>query len=690
MAAVGSIGKGGNLTAQPSLSGRHQDGESRRWRRTGLWAGLVCLLCLPVHAQQTRPEVTIDPGGVPPTVLQAVTASVDHIVSLSQDQDGGEVDRLRRRARDVTITALATEGYFAPTVTLEVGSDVRGETWDIVIEPGERSMVSSVNLDFQGAITGSGFEQRLQSLKDDWGLPAGEPFRNEQWASAKRELLAGVSQTDFALARLRSSQARVNVDTAKVDLTVNVMSGPRVILGELQTEGLRRVPESLIRRYVRYEPGVTPYDRSEMVGWQQEMQSTVFFSSVDVRLASQSGRGATPAQAADLAAESAGAGDLDAVQPPERSAEGELDDADEQDEDTAAEADTKLQPEPQEVNVNGLRFSERMALDTLEIPVRVAVMEAPARRVGLALGVDSDVGLKAEGTYQKQVVWGLPLEVQAGLGLDRKRQRGYVDIYLPPDPRGYRDKFGVLAERHDLSGQRLRRLGLGAERSQTRKAAGDSRVEFETRTGVLLAYDRVDIEGGESYTLPSAVATFSWLRRDVDSKYNPRSGHLVEVGVGAGSALNKVQPFTRLQLRGQYWWPLGKRDLITVRGEVGQVWARDDLRIPADFGFRTGGARTIRGYRYLRLGLAEGDAIVGAPALAVASVEYQHFFTDTLGMGLFVDAGDADRSFREMDIAVSVGGGLRVRTPAGPIFVDLAYAARDKRVRLNFSLGIAF
>lgn len=685
MVPAGSIRKGGHVIPGPDANIMLSDpvARSRRFARLALWAGLACPLWAPAQAQQSRPEVTIDPGGVPPTVLQAVTTSVNHIVSLSQDQDGGEVDRLRRRARDVTITALATEGYFSPTVTLEAGSDVGGETWDIVIEPGERSVVSSVNLDFHGAITGPRFVQRVQSLKDGWSLSEGEPFRNEQWSTAKRDLLAGISQTDFAMARLRSSQARVDVEAARVDLTVNVASGPQVILGELQTEGLRRVPESLIRRYVRYEPGVTVYDRRQLVGWQQEMQSTVFFSSVDVRLASQAGQRATPAQAADQAAESAGAGDLDAVRPARAENDGE-------DEDDDAATDTKQQPDAEQVTTNGLRYSERMELDTLTVPVQVAVMEAPARRVGLALGVDSDVGLKAEGTYQKQIVWGLPLEVQAGLGLDRKRQRGYFDIYLPPDPRGYRDKFGVLAERHDLSGQRLRRVGLGAERTQTRQAAGDSRVEFETRTGLLVAYDRVDIDGGDSYTLPSAVATFSWLRRDVDSKYNPREGHLIELGAGAGSALNRVQPFTRLQARGQYWWPIGKRDLVTVRGELGKVWARDDLRIPSDFGFRTGGARTIRGYRYLRLGLEEGDAIIGAPALAVASVEYQHFFTDTLGMGVFVDAGDAARSFGELDIALSVGGGLRVRTPAGPIFVDLAYAARDKRVRLNFSLGIAF
>src|SRR5690606_8144317 len=128
-------------------------------------------------------------------------------------------------------------------------------------------------------------------------------------------------------------------------------------------------------------------------------------------------------------------------------------------------------------------------------PVRVVVMEAPARRVGLALGVASDVGLKAEATYTKHVVWGLPLEMRTGVALDRKRQRAFLDFHLPPNPKGYRDQFGLLVERHDLEGQELRRVGVGLQRTQTRQAAGDSRVEFETRTGVLVAYDKVDIDG---------------------------------------------------------------------------------------------------------------------------------------------------------------------------------------------------
>jgi translocation and assembly module TamA len=114
------------------------------------------------------------------------------------------------------------------------------------------------------------------------------------------------------------------------------------------------------------------------------------------------------------------------------------------------------------------------------------------------------------------------------------------------------------------------------------------------------------------------------------------------------------------------------------------------VRVPDDFGFRTGGARSIRGYKYQSIGVKQDDAVVGAPTLLVGSIEYDHYFDERWGMGVFVDAGDAAESFGDMSMAVGYGVGARVRTPAGPLFLDVAYGQRDRDLRLHFSLGIAF
>ncbi len=588
-------------------------------------AGVLCLLLglgLAHEAYAAKPEVVIDPGGASAAALQSINSAIEAITRLAEDQDGGEVSRLRRRARDATLSALETQGYFAPKVTLEVGEDIRGETWDIIIEPGEVSHVDQVDLDFSGQITRPEFAARVQTLKKEWPLEKGMPFINESWHSAKETLLDGVSRKDFFFARLTGSQATVDAEKAKADLSVAVESGPRVRFGKLTTVGLKRVPPELIDRYIQYTPG-DPYDQDKLDDWQQALQSTSFFRGAFVTL-------------------------------------------------NQDQTEQKTLPDGE-----------------LELPVRVQVSEAPARRFTTSLGVDSDNGIGVEGLYRQNVVFGQPVWIETGVGIDRNRQRAFFDVNLPPTLSGYKDSVGVLYDHSDIEGLDNSRLGLGWKRKREREAGGGSRVGYETQWGLIAAYDKTDISGGDAFEVPTLVGTWQWLRRDVDKKYDPREGNLIDFGLGAGVTLDKGEPFYRSSLRLQQWWPMGKRDVLTLRGEVGKVWSQTD-RLPQDFGYRTGGARSIRGYRYQSIGLESGDAVVGAPALAVASVEYTHYFTEQLGMNFFVDAGDAAASFGQMKVALGYGVGVAVRTPAGPFFVDVAYGQRDHRLRLHFSLGIAF
>ena len=590
--------------------------------RSGVVLLAALLTCSQAARANDRPEVVIDPGGVPPAALSAINGAVEAITRLAEDQDGGEVERLRRRAHDATVSALETQGYFSPVVTLEVGQDYAGETWDIIIEPGPRSQVRGVDLKFSGQVANEDFGARREQAREAWPLEPGEIFINSEWSSAKTALLDEINTRDFYFARITHSQATVHAEEAEVDLDVEVDSGPRVRMGPLIVLGLRRVPSSLIERYVRYEEG-DPYDQERLDDWQQALQSTRFFRGAFVT----------------LDAEGSGRRDLP----------------------------------------NG----------EVELPVRVQVSESPARRFTSAIGVDSDSGLGVEGLFTQNIVAGLPVAVEAGLGVNRHRQRAFFDVHLPPTHNGYQDSFGLLYDHSDIEGVDNERYGIGWKRRQERKAAGDSRVEYETNWGLVAAHDSTRIDGAPGFKVPTLVGTWQWLRRDVDSKYDPREGHLIDLGLGAGVTLDKGEPFYRASLRGQQWWTVSARDVLTVRGQVGKVWSETD-RLPQDFGYRIGGARSVRGYKYNSIGIRRGDAVYGAPAMAVASVEYIHYFTEQLGVSGFVDVGDAAESFGSMDLHWGYGVGAAFVTPAGPFYVDVAWGQKDRRLRLHFSLGIAF
>ncbi|MBV6272857.1 BamA/TamA family outer membrane protein [Alcaligenaceae bacterium CGII-47] len=584
--------------------------------------GACVVFSLAGSAFGARPEVVIDSGGAPPEVLQSITKAVEAITRLAEDQDVREVSRLRRRAREAAHSALQTQGYFSPVVTLDVSENATGEIWAITIKPGVQSQVRTADLSFTGSIAQPRYADRRQTLKAGWLLTPGKPFINAHWAEAKRDLLDQASRKDFYFARLGQTRATIHPDTAQADLTVPLDSGPQVTMGEMRVLGLKRVPASLIERYVRYAPG-DPYDQDKLDAWQEALQATTFFRGAFVTLA----------------------------------------------EDADASVDRSA--------------------NAVQLPVQVQLTEAPARYASASLGADSDHGVRIEGLYRQNIVWGQPVWIETGAGLDQKRQRAFFDVYLPPSEDGYKNSFGVLYDHSDIEGVETSRTGLGWKRSQTRQAAGDSRVEYEVQWGMLVAYDKTRVTGAYRYEVPTWAGTWQWLRRDVDAKYEPREGNLIDFGLGVGTTLDDGQPFYRSSLRAQQWWPIGARDVLTLRGEVGKVWSDTD-RLPQDFSFRTGGSRSIRGYRYQSIGIERGEATIGAPALALASLQYTHYFTELLGASVFVDVGDAAPSFKDMDWHLGYGLGVAFRTPAGPFNIDLAWGEKDRRLRLHFSLGIAF
>ena len=106
--------------------------------------------------------------------------------------------------------------------------------------------------------------------------------------------------------------------------------------------------------------------------------------------------------------------------------------------------------------------------------------------------------------------------------------------------------------------------------------------------------------------------------------------------------------------------------------------------------FRTGGDTTVRGYQYQSLGVRVGDGVVGGRYYVVASAEIIRWINETWGVAGFIDAGDAADEIGDLDIAVGYGIGARLRTPIGPFRLDLAYGERTGKIRLHFSVGVAF
>ena len=325
-------------------------------------------------------------------------------------------------------------------------------------------------------------------------------------------------------------------------------------------------------------------------------------------------------------------------------------------------------------------------------PLRLVLRESRTKRFSVGVGVASNTGAHLELAYRQSLIFGQPYSLQTGARIDQNGGFGYVDLLLPPKPNGARDSVGALVEDSDIEDLRVQRWSVGASRARLRGTRTARHIE--TKLNLNFEHEERKTPLDPLIVLDTLSSTYTWIRRDVDEIVNPRRGNVIELEGTVGASGTKLnETFVRGYSRASQYFPVGERDVLLVRGELGAVKVDTADVVPTRFLFRTGGSTTVRGYDYESLGVRQGGAIVGGRTLALASVEYIHWLQrwgGNWGVAGFVDVGDAADSFKEMKAAVGVGMGVRWRTVAGPLAVDVAYGERDKQLRLHFSVAIAF
>ena len=329
-----------------------------------------------------------------------------------------------------------------------------------------------------------------------------------------------------------------------------------------------------------------------------------------------------------------------------------------------------------------------------KLPILVEVTEAKTKRLSFGLGYSTDTEVRAEIAYRQTMIFGYPYTLQSGVGLDGKRGVAYADIFLPPKPDGEQDSLGGLYESTDIEGVKTHRWALGVQRTKTRTSGATS---YDTRIALGFQHETRRVAGTpEEDTRNDVVsATYSWTRRDVDSITQPTRGAILTLAGTVGVRRSSVsellnQTFERVYGRYLLYWPLSPRDQFIFRSELGHVFVDDTRFVPNEFLFRTGGVGTVRGYAFQSLGRKVGTATTGSKSLVVGSAEYIRWLDKDWGAAVFYDIGNASDDIKQVSLAQGFGVGVRYRTIAGPVAFDLAYGERTQKLRLHFSISIAF
>lgn len=171
--------------------------------------------------------------------------------------------------------------------------------------------------------------------------------------------------------------------------------------------------------------------------------------------------------------------------------------------------------------------------------------------------------------------------------------------------------------------------------------------------------------------------TFEHVTDTRDNIYNPTEGGRVSLSAevaGLGGDFN----FQKATIEDQRYFKVGHAQVIAVRGKYGL----GNGEISEFNQFKVGGQNSLRGYRDDQY---RGDHMV------LATVEYRFPIVSKVQGAIFTDWGGAwfdDFMPKSGAIHGSVGVGLALNTPLGPLRLD--YGRGSKGGRVHFSVGGVF
>jgi outer membrane protein insertion porin family len=209
----------------------------------------------------------------------------------------------------------------------------------------------------------------------------------------------------------------------------------------------------------------------------------------------------------------------------------------------------------------------------------------------------------------------------------------------------------------------------------------------------------------------------SFLRDTRDNTFEPTKGTLTSGNFSiALSALGGTAEFTRvLVAHGRTYPVLGLRDVYySISGRIGLAapFGGSD-KVPISERFFAGGATDLRGFGTEEAGPHElvqirdpntGKVLgvesrpVGGNALIVINNELRFPIWGALGGTIFSDTGNVFRHVRDISpsgITETLGFGLRIKTPIGPLRFDVGFLVLNRpagapRGRGHFSFGQVF
>ncbi len=292
-------------------------------------------------------------------------------------------------------------------------------------------------------------------------------------------------------------------------------------------------------------------------------------------------------------------------------------------------------------------------------------------------------GDRTDLTYRVPRLLGTPFQGDVGLFRERWQEIGYKRQGAGVAAGIQRDLFrDILTDRSRL------RASLRYQLEWVRRYAVDQ---------TLLATDAAAIVAGSQLVgriTPGLTLDYR------DNVLDPSRGsfHTISFDL-AGPYLGGEVSFIKSRLETAWYLDWLSPLVLAVGGRLGMATPLSDTAaLPIEDRFYAGGSASIRGYPQDLVGPRDPSGHpTGGNALLVLNAEGRFPIWRWISGVVFVDTGSVVPEVDDLGGAVfktGVGGGIRVKTPVGPLRLDVGYALNpieDKdRWQLYFGIGQAF
>lgn len=224
-------------------------------------------------------ELIFEIQGLDGALLTNATASIANLEhSESTELSQRRIDRIRQEAETRILTALKPYGYYQARIESRILRETGGsDSIVLTVDKGSPVRISQAEIQVYGP---GAQREDIRQWRDDWPLPEGAILNQGVWESAKQQALDTLEYKGYLDASYSEHRIEIDLDSNRAALKLELETGPRAIMGEVQFEQDVVQPEYL-QQLVRYDPG-QPYDGWLVERLRFDIWKTGYYSTIDV------------------------------------------------------------------------------------------------------------------------------------------------------------------------------------------------------------------------------------------------------------------------------------------------------------------------------------------------------------------------------------------------------------------------